>query len=198
MLKLAVLISGRGSNLKAIIDSIRNGALKAEIKIVISNKSDAGGLQHAREAGIETAVIKHKDFPTREAFEMEMDKLIADRKVDLICLAGFMRIISPWFIGKWKGRIINIHPSLLPAFKGVNAQKQALDAGVKEAGCTVHFVTEEMDSGEIILQAKVPVLEGDTEETLSARILEQEHKIYPDAIAMIRGREDARTRKKRP
>ncbi len=185
MLKLAVLISGRGSNLKAIIDSIENGTLNAEIKIVISNKTDARGLEHAIEAGIKTAVIEHKKFPTRESFEMEMDKLIAAKDVDLICLAGFMRIISPWFIGKWRGRIINIHPSLLPAFKGVNAQKQALEAGVKEAGCTVHFVTEEMDSGEIILQAKVPVLEGDTEETLSARILEQEHKIYPAAIARL-------------
>lgn len=185
MIKLGVLISGRGSNLKAIIDAIERKELSAEIGVVISNKADAFGLTHAANAGISTVVISHKNFPTREEFDAEVDKELHAKKVELVCLAGFMRIISPWLINQWEGKIINIHPSLLPDFKGVDAQKQALEAGAREAGCTVHFVTEEMDAGPIILQAKVPVLDGDSIESLSARILEQEHKIYPEAIRLV-------------
>ncbi len=176
MLKLAVLVSGRGSNLQAIIDAIEKKGLPAKIEIVISNLDSAFALERAQKHKIDTFV---------SANEGEILHKIHDKKVDLICLAGYMRILSPDFVKKYKNKIINIHPSLLPAFPGLHVQKKALDYGVKFSGCTVHFVDEGCDTGPIILQAVVPVMDNDTEETLSARILEQEHKIYPQAIKLI-------------
>ncbi|QAR31915.1 phosphoribosylglycinamide formyltransferase [Geovibrio thiophilus] len=185
-MRIGILLSGRGSNFKAIKAAIDNGEIKnAEIAAVISNKSDAAGLAYAKECGLKTVYLNHKDFDGREAYDREIVKHLSESGVDLVCLAGFMRIISPYFVEQYRNRIINIHPSLLPAFPGLDAQKQALDYGVKFAGCTVHFVDEKMDSGAIILQKCVPVKDDDTEETLSARILEEEHRAYPEAVRLI-------------
>ncbi len=183
-INVGVLVSGRGSNLQALIDAARDD-FPAKISVVISNKADAYALERAKNAGIKTAVINHRDYESREAFDKEIDRILKDNNVDLVCLAGFMRILTPSLVNEWAGRMINIHPSLLPSFKGLDAQKQALEYGCKVAGCTVHFVTTEMDEGSIILQATVPVLDGDSEADLSARILEQEHKIYPIAVRYI-------------
>jgi phosphoribosylglycinamide formyltransferase-1 len=182
---LGVLISGRGSNLQSIIDAIASGRLRARIAVVISNKAGAGGLDRASAAGIETLVMSHRDYPSRESYDLAIVGELRARSVDLVCLAGFMRLLSPAFIAAFPNAILNIHPSLLPAFPGVDAQRQALEYGVKVTGATVHFVTPELDGGPIIRQATVPVLEGDSVETLAARILEQEHRIYPDAIAEV-------------
>ncbi len=160
------------------------------MSVVISNRADAPGLSFAADAGIPARVILHKDYPTREQFEDALSSELKKNNVQLICLAGFMRILTDRLINEWQGRIINIHPSLLPDFKGLNAQQQALEAGVMEAGCTVHFVTSEMDSGEIILQRRVPVIPGDTVESLSKRILEVEHIAYVDAIKTLYGLEE--------
>lgn len=186
--RLAVLISGRGSNLQSIIDAIAGGRLDARIAIVLSNRADAGGLERARRAGIDTLVLSHREYPSREAYDLAVVRELQARSVTLVCLAGFMRLLSPVFIAAFPDAILNIHPSLLPAFPGVDAQRQALEHGVKVSGATVHLVTPELDAGPIIRQAVVPVLDDDTVETLSARILEQEHRIYPEAIAeMVAG-----------
>jgi phosphoribosylglycinamide formyltransferase 1 len=183
--RIAVLISGRGSNLQAIIDAVAQGRLDAEIAVVISNRAGAAGLDRARAAGIATATIAHRDYPTREAFEDALVRDLRGRRVALICLAGFMRLLGRTFLDAFPNAILNIHPSLLPAFPGVNAQQQALAHGAKVAGATVHFVTGELDAGPIIRQSAVPVQDDDTAETLSARILEAEHRIYPEAIGLV-------------
>ena len=184
-LKVGVLISGRGSNLQALLDSCAEPAFPAEIALVLSNVADAHGLERARAAGVETLVIDHKTFPTREAFDAEMDRALRAAGIELICLAGFMRLLSVGFVESWQGRMINIHPSLLPAFKGLRTHAQALAAGVKLHGCTVHYVTPALDDGPIIAQGAVPVLAGDTEDDLAARVLAVEHRLYPLALKMI-------------
>lgn len=184
MMPLGVLISGRGSNLKALIDACA-GDFPARIAVVISNRAEAGGLVFAREAGIPAVILDPKAFADKTAFDQEVTRQLEAHGVRLVCLAGYMRLVSPWFVAHWHNRLINIHPSLLPSFKGLNAQRQALEAGVTIAGCTVHFVRDEMDSGPIILQKAVPVLPGDTEDTLALRILEQEHHAYPEAVRLI-------------
>lgn len=171
--------------MKAIVEACKNNDFPAEVVFVLSNKPEAKGLEFAKENGIKTAVIEHKKFKTREDFDFEMDKKIIESGANFICLAGFMRLLSAGFCKKWEGKMINIHPSLLPEFKGANAIRDALQAGAKITGCTVHFVSKEMDSGPIILQASVPVVTGDTEELLATRVLVEEHKIYPEAIKLI-------------
>jgi len=182
---VGVLISGRGSNLQAIIDATRDGRLDARIALVISNRPDAHGLQRAQDAGIETLVRDHRAYPSREVFEQVLVDDLHARDVSLVCLAGFMRLLGATFVGAFQNRILNIHPALLPAFPGLHAQRQAIEHGAKISGATVHFVDINLDAGPIILQAAVPVLDTDTEDTLSARILEQEHRIYPEAIERI-------------
>ncbi len=178
-LKVGVLISGRGSNLAALIEATRAADYPAGIGCVVSNKAEAPGLSIAAAAGIPTAIVSHRDHPDRETFDRAVSAELERHGVELVVLAGFMRIFSPWFPTRWANRLINIHPSLLPAFKGTHVQRQALAAGVRVSGCTAHLVTPDLDSGPIIAQAAVPVLAGDTEETLSARILRQEHRLYP-------------------
>ncbi|MDR3450123.1 MAG: phosphoribosylglycinamide formyltransferase [Alphaproteobacteria bacterium] len=185
MLKTGVLISGRGSNLQSLIAACATPGFPAEIACVISNKADAGGLDHARKANIPAHVIPNRDYPTREAFESALDAKLEEHNVQLVCLAGFMRILTPWFVNRWRDRLINIHPSLLPAFPGLDTHQKAIDYGAKLAGCTVHFVRAEMDHGPIIMQAAVPVLNGDDEQTLAARVLQAEHKAYPQALRLI-------------
>lgn len=182
---IVVLISGNGSNLQALIDSQARGELPVEIRVVISNRSDAYGLVRARKAGIETIVLSHRDFPSREAYDAKLMELIDARQPELVVLAGFMRILSERFVNHYLGRLINIHPSLLPAFRGLDTHERALRAGVKEHGCSVHFVTPELDAGPIIIQARVPVVDGDTPSTLAARVQTQEHRIYPLAVKWI-------------
>ncbi|MGA2780428.1 MAG: phosphoribosylglycinamide formyltransferase [Smithella sp.] len=185
LLKLGVLISGNGSNLQSIIDNIEKGSLKATIKIVISNNLDAFGLTRAKKHGIPLAVLKNGDFKNKEEFDLELIRILRNNEVDLVILAGFMRIITPAFLKAFSGKIMNIHPALLPSFPGLNGQKQALEYGVKFSGCTVHFVDEGVDTGPIIIQSAVPVHDDDTEETLATRILKEEHKIYPQAIQLF-------------
>jgi len=184
-LKLAVLISGRGSNLQALIDACAHADFPAVIGLVISNEPDAAGLDRAARAGIATAVVDHRDFGSRAAFDEGLHARLAECRPDLICLAGFMRILGSDFVRRWEGRIINIHPSLLPALKGLDTHARALQAGFTEHGCTVHYVTTELDDGPAILQAKVPVLPDDTADRLAARVLAEEHRIYPQAVRMI-------------
>jgi len=184
-LSLGVLISGSGTNLQAIIDTIERGELNAVIRVVLSNRGDAYGLTRARHHNLPTVVISHKDFSSREAFEAELIKTLQDHGVELVVLAGFMRLLSPFFIRAFPQRIVNIHPALLPAFPGTHAQRQALEHGVRISGVTVHFVDEDMDHGPIIAQAAVPVYADDSEESLSARIHAQEHRIYPQAIQLF-------------
>lgn len=185
-LKLGVLISGRGSNLQALIDACAAPDFPAEIALVLSNKADAFGLERAAKAGVPTAVINHRDFPgDKRAFEGAMDEALRAAGVELVCLAGFMRLLSPWFVEAWHDRLINIHPSLLPSFKGLDTHERALAAGVRFHGCTVHYVRPEMDEGPIIVQAAVPVLPGDDAHALGDRVLEQEHRIYPHAVRLI-------------
>lgn len=183
--RIAVLISGRGSNLQALIDAVAAKTLDATIAVVISNRADAAGLERARAAGIATVTIPHRDHPTRDAFETALVAELRAHDVSLICLAGFMRLLGPTFLDAFSGRTLNVHPSLLPAFRGVDAQRQALEYGVKVAGATVHFVTGELDGGPIVAQAAVPVLDDDTADALAARILEVEHRIYPLAVASV-------------
>jgi phosphoribosylglycinamide formyltransferase-1 len=183
--KVGVLISGRGSNLKSLIEACRDPNYPAEIVLVISNVAGAGGLAHAASANVPTKVIPHKTFPSREAFDAAIDAALRDAGVEIVCEAGFMRIHSAGFVRHWEGRLINIHPSLLPAFKGTHVHEQAIAAGAKISGCTVHFVAAEVDSGPIIAQSAVPVLEGDTPETLASRVLEDEHKLYPLALKRV-------------
>ena len=184
-LKFAILISGRGSNLQALIEAAATAALPAEIVRVISNEPDAGGLERAAAAGISTAVVPHRDYPDRENFESSLSEEIRSSGAELVVLAGFMRLLTAAFVEEWRDRIINIHPSLLPAFKGLHTHERALEAGVRYTGCTVHYVRPEMDEGPIIVQAAVPVLPGDDADTLAARVLEQEHVIYPLAVRLI-------------
>lgn len=182
---LGVLISGRGSNLQAIVDAIAAGSLDARVGVVISNRADAAGLERARRAGIETVCLSHRAFPTREAFDAALVDALRAHDVGLVCLAGFMRLLGPGFIAAFPNAILNIHPSLLPAFPGLDAQHQAWAHGVKLSGATVHVVDCELDAGPIVLQRAVPVLDSDTADTLSARILEQEHLLYPEAIRLV-------------
>lgn len=181
---IGVLISGGGTNLQAIIDAIEAKSLNATIQIVISNRADAHGLLRARNHGIPTQVLDHKQFPSREAFDQAIVDLLRSRGVELVVLAGFMRLLSPVLVKAYSNRIMNIHPALLPAFPGLHVQKKAVDYGVRFSGCTVHFVNEQCDEGPIIIQAVVPVYPDDTEASLAARILEQEHRIYPRAIQL--------------
>ncbi|OGW54954.1 MAG: phosphoribosylglycinamide formyltransferase [Nitrospirae bacterium RBG_19FT_COMBO_55_12] len=185
IIKLGVLVSGRGSNLQAIIDNIEKGSLNAEIAVVISDQADAYALERARKHKIPAVHVDAKKYQSKEAYDAALVEELRNRKVDLVCLAGFMRIITPVVIKAFSNRIMNIHPSLLPAFPGLHVQKKALDHGVKFSGCTVHFVDEGMDTGPIIIQAVAPVLDNDTEDSLSERILKQEHKIYSRAIQLF-------------
>jgi phosphoribosylglycinamide formyltransferase-1 len=178
-LKVGILISGRGSNMAALIEAAKAADYPAEIAVVVSNIADAPGIAHAQKAGVATAVVPHRGQPDRETFDRAVSAELERHGVELVVLAGFMRIFSPWFPNQWAGRLINIHPSLLPSFKGLHVQQQAIDAGVRLSGCTVHFVIPDLDAGPIIAQAAVPVLPGDTEAKLSARILRQEHQLYP-------------------
>jgi len=184
-LKLVVLISGRGSNLQALIDACAAPDFPAEISLIISNRADAGGLARAEAAGIATAVVPHGNYPDRETFDTALSTTIADTGGELICLAGFMRVLTAGFVEQWRDRLINIHPSLLPAFKGLDTHARALAAGVRLTGCTVHYVRTEVDAGPIIVQAAVPVLPDDDEATLATRVLAAEHQCYPLAVRLI-------------
>jgi phosphoribosylglycinamide formyltransferase-1 len=183
--RVAVLISGRGSNLAALIAACRAPTFPAEIVLVISNVEGAEGLARAAAAGIPACAISHKAYETRDAFDAAIDTALRESKVDLVCEAGFMRIHGAAFVRHWEGRLLNIHPSLLPAFRGLRVHQQALDAGVQITGCTVHFIVPELDSGPIIAQAAVPVHRGDTVAALSARVIEAEHKLYPQALRLV-------------
>lgn len=176
---LAILISGRGSNMQAFIDACANGAMDAQISVVISNNPDAAGLQRAAESGIATCCIDHRAYSSREAFDQALVEQLNTYRVDLVILAGFMRILTPVFIAPFSGRLLNIHPSLLPKYPGLHTHQRALDAGDSEAGVTVHFVTPELDGGPPVLQARLPIVPGDTAETLAARVIVEEHVIYP-------------------
>lgn len=184
-LKVGVLISGRGSNLQALIEAAREPATNARIVLVLSNKANAGGLARAAAAGIPTAVIEHKAYADRASFDAELDRQLEAAGVELICLAGFMRILTDGFIAAWHNRMINIHPSLLPAYRGLDTHARALADGAKLAGCTVHYVRPELDTGPIILQAAVPVASGDTPDSLAARVLTAEHRAYPLALRLV-------------
>ncbi len=189
--RVAILISGRGSNMQALVEAARAPGYPAEIALVISNRPDAPGLAWANAQGILTLALDHKRYESREHFEGQLQSVLELSKIDLVALAGFMRLMTAPFVERWRDRMINIHPSLLPAFKGLHTHEQALEAGVKISGCTVHFVRPEMDDGPIIGQAAVPVLAGDTPDTLSARVLAAEHRLYPRALALV-ARDQAR------
>jgi phosphoribosylglycinamide formyltransferase-1 len=176
--RIAILISGRGSNMVSLIEAARDPGFPGEIALVLSNRPDAGGLERAREAGIEALAVDHKAYSTRESFEQALDAALRERDIGFICLAGFMRVLTNWFVERWAGRMINIHPSLLPLFRGTHTHRRA-------HGCTVHFVVPELDAGPIVAQAAVPVIPGDTEDSLAARVLAQEHALYPQALRMI-------------
>ena len=184
-MRTAVLISGRGSNLTALLGAARNADYPAQIVLVISNKAEALGLKVAGDAGVRTQVISHKAYASREAFDAAIDAALRAADIALVCEAGFMRIHSEWFVKRWEGRLLNIHPSLLPSFPGVRVHEQVLQAGVKISGCTVHFIVPELDCGPIIAQAAVPVMPKDTAETLAARVLAEEHKLYPQALRLV-------------
>ncbi len=193
---VAVLLSGRGSNFRALLAAVREGRINADIALVLSNKADAPGLASAREAGLETLFLDPKLFPTREDYDAEIVRELEARDIDLVCMAGYMKILTPVFCRAFKNRILNIHPALLPSFPGLHVQQKAIEWGVRYSGCTVHFVAEEVDMGPIVLQAAVPVLQDDTEETLSARILLEEHRIYPEAVKLFfEGRIEIRGRR---
>ena len=175
--RVGILVSGRGSNMAALISAAADPAFPAEIACVVSNRPTAGALERAAEAGIATDVVDHRAYPDRESFEIALDAVLAGRGVELICLAGFMRLLTPWFVTRWQDRMINIHPSILPAFKGLHTHERALETGVRLHGCSVHFVRAEMDDGPIIAQAAVPVLDGDDTDSLAARVLQAEHRL---------------------
>ena len=183
--RLGVLISGRGSNLKALIDAIDDGRLDATIAVVLSNKADAPGLDHARLAGIATVVLSHQAFASREEYDRAVVQELKGRRVGLVCLAGFMRLLSPLFVDAFPDRILNIHPSLLPKYPGLHPQQQALDDHATVSGATVHIVNKDLDAGPVVLQREVPVIPGDTADTLAARILAVEHRLYPDAVRLV-------------
>lgn len=184
-IKVGVLVSGRGSNLQALLDACADPTYPAEIALVISNIPGAYALERARKAGIPTRIIPHKDFPSRESFDGAMDAVLREAGVEIVCLAGFMRLLTPGFVQGWMGRMINIHPSLLPSFKGLHTHERALAAGVKLHGCTVHLVTPDLDDGPILVQAAVPVLADDTPDNLADRVLAQEHRAYPLALRLL-------------
>lgn len=186
--RTAVLISGRGSNMMALVEAARDSAYPAEIVCVVSNRADAKGLDFAAANGIPARLIDHKAFASREAFEAALDAYLRSMNVGIIALAGFMRVLTAGFISGWQGRMINIHPSLLPDYKGLHTHERALADGAKRHGCSVHLVTAELDGGPVLLQAEVPVLEGDTAEALSRRVLKEEHRIYPQALALLANR----------
>ncbi|GAA0542777.1 phosphoribosylglycinamide formyltransferase-1 [Rhizomicrobium palustre] len=183
--RVAILISGRGSNMRSLIAAAAAPDSPVEIALVVSNIGSAAGIQFAAEAGIATEIVPHKAFNSREAFDRAVSAHLEETRIDIVCLAGFMRILSDWFATRWMGKLINIHPSLLPLFKGTHVHEQALQAGVRVSGCTVHFVVPELDAGPIIAQAVVPVETGDTPDTLAARVLVEEHKLYPAALRML-------------
>ena len=186
--RTAILISGRGSNMMALVEAMGEHGYPAEAACVVSNRADAKGLEFASAHGIPTRVIDHKAFNSRQDFEAELDSHLRAQGVEIIALAGFMRVLTADFIAGWEGRMINIHPSLLPAYKGLHTHERALADGVKVHGCSVHLVTPELDGGPVLLQAEVPVLAGDTPDTLSQRVLKEEHRIYPQALAMLASR----------
>jgi phosphoribosylglycinamide formyltransferase 1 len=184
--RVAILISGRGSNMTALIEAAGARDYPAEVVLVVSNRPDAPGLARAHAVGVATAVVDHAPFgENREAFERALDDELRTHRIDLVCLAGFMRLLTPWFVKRWSGRMLNIHPSLLPQFKGLHTHRRALEAGAERVGATVHFVVPELDSGPIVAQDSVAVREGDTEETLAQRVLEVEHRIYPRALRAV-------------
>jgi phosphoribosylglycinamide formyltransferase-1 len=184
--RVAVLISGRGSNMAALIAAAKDEHYPAEIALVVSNRADAAGLAHARAQGIATEIVDQAQYGNdREGFEHVLHSVLQRHRIDIVCLAGFMRLLSPWFVRQWRDRLLNIHPSLLPAFKGLNTHERVLAAGAKTHGATVHFVVPEMDSGPILAQEAVAVLDGDTPQTLAARVLEVEHRIYPLALSLL-------------
>ena len=184
-LKLAILISGRGSNMEALLKAAEDPAFPAKPTLVLSNRPDAKGLETADRAGVPTLAIDHKLYgKDREAFERELDKALTEAGIEIIALAGFMRVLTPWFVTRWEGRMINIHPSLLPKYKGLDTHQRAINAGDAEAGCTVHWVSAGVDEGEIIAQAAIPILPDDTADSLAARLLPEEHKLYPRALAI--------------
>ena len=184
-LRTAILISGRGSNMDALIEAARAPDFPAEIALVVSNRPDAAGLAKAKAAGIAVAAVDHKIYAGREEFERSLQIVLETHAIEFLCLAGFMRLLTPWFIGQWRERMLNIHPALLPAFRGLHTHERALAEGVKIHGCTVHFVVPEMDEGPIVAQAAVAVLDSDTPQTLAARVLEQEHLLYPRALRLV-------------
>lgn len=183
--KVAILISGRGSNMKAIVKACENPDFPAQVVLVLSNKIDAEGLKFAEGKGIKTSFVNHREFSSREDFDKKVSAEIENSGAEIICLAGFMRLLSGWFVERWFDKLINIHPSLLPEFKGADAVGDAIKAGAKKSGCTVHFVREEMDSGPIIKQAQVDVFLDDNKETLAAKILKEEHRVYPEALRIV-------------
>ncbi len=183
--RIGVLLSGRGSNLAALLAACQDGRVPSPIAMVVSNVPDAPGLDHARKAGVPFQVVDHRQSSTREEHDRKVAEVLEGAGITLICLAGYMRLLSPWFVKRFPNQILNIHPSLLPAFPGLHAQRQALRHGVKIAGCTVHLVDENLDAGPIILQSAVPVQDNDDEDTLSARILKQEHILYPEALSLV-------------
>ena len=183
--KTAILISGRGSNMTALIAAAADTSYPAEIVLVLSNRPGAPGLDRAAAAGLPTLTVDHKAFPDRESFERAVDAALVAAGVELVCLAGFMRVLTPWFIARWTGRLINIHPSLMPSFRGLHTHERAIAEGVKIHGCTVHHVVPDVDAGPIVAQAAVPVLSDDTPDTLAARVLEAEHRLYPLALALV-------------
>lgn len=183
--RAAILISGRGSNMRALIERARDPSFPAEISLVLSNRPEAAGLAFAKDSNIPCTVVDHKSYAMREEFERAMQAVLEMHRIEIVCLAGFMRLLTPWFIEQWPGRLLNIHPALLPAYRGLHTHERALADGVKIHGCTVHFVSAGTDEGPVIAQAAVPVLDSDTPETLAARVLEQEHIIYPAALARI-------------
>lgn len=183
--RIGILISGRGSNMQALLDACKQPEYPAETVVVLSNRPDAAGLKKAQEAGIAVQVIDHKAYDSRAAFEKDLDKALRGAGVEFVCNAGFMRLLSAGFVNSWRNRQLNIHPSLLPAFKGLHTHERAIEAGVRISGCTVHFVRTEMDSGPIVAQAAVPVRPDDTPDTLAARVLTAEHRLYPHALALV-------------
>jgi phosphoribosylglycinamide formyltransferase-1 len=183
--RIGVLISGRGSNMVTLIEAANAPDYPATVALVVANRPDAAGLERARTAGLDAIVIDHKAFSTREGFEQALDAALSERSIDLVCLAGFMRVLTPWFVARWAGRVLNVHPSLLPLFRGTRTHERALAEGVLVHGCTVHFVVPDLDAGPIVAQAAVPVVPGDTAQSLADRVLAQEHAVYPRAVRMI-------------
>jgi phosphoribosylglycinamide formyltransferase 1 len=184
--RVAVLISGRGSNMGALIEAAKNADYPAEIALVVSNRADAKGLAHARGQGIATVVVDHRKFgEDREAFERALDDTLRANRIELVCLAGFMRVLTPWFVTRWNGRLLNIHPALLPDFKGLDTHRRAIEAGAKRHGATVHFVVAEIDAGPIIAQEAIDVRNDETETALAERVLEVEHRLYPRALRAV-------------